>query len=142
MNKNIAVILAFGILGCGGSNGASGTNGTDATATKIASGVSCVKVDAGSGTSVNYQYQSVLTTSGDRFITCSVQVAAAQYTNTVFYKSTQAGAVSGSCSVYFDLDGASSGSWNFTPSQVRYVDATSGHNGYTYSFAVSDCTSY
>lgn len=145
MNKNIAVILMVGVLGCGGS-GANGTNGSDATATKISSETNCTKSsDTGTGTTLSYVYESVTLSSGDRFVSCSVQTNIQQYSNTVFYKSTDVGATTGGCTVDYNFDASASSSiWFFNSqsgaSSVRYSSAASAHNGYTYNFSSANCS--
>lgn len=137
-----------GAAGAVGPKGASGLNGVDgqtgAGGETIASGIGCAKVDAGSGVSALLVYESIIYSTGDRFVSGSVSGNSLQSSGTEMFKSTQAGALSGGVTVVADIDAASSGAWTFTSqagvTKAVYNDVTSAHNLYTYTFAAGDCT--
>lgn len=157
--KRIAIGgLLFFVTACGGAAGTNGTNGangsrgvtgatgpTGAAGMTISSSLYCSKTDSGSGTTLYYQYSSVIYTTGDRYVDCSVSDDAKEYTGSFLFSSTQAGAASGGCSVTYGLGTTDFGFWGFTSqsgtTKVVYTDTGSAKNGYTYTFVSGDCTS-
>lgn len=151
-NLMLSVMVSM-LLGCGkGSSDSPSapqippTTNIDSIA--VSSNETCSKVDVGSGVSLLYQYQSVLYTSGDRLITCSISNSTGEYAHTIFYRSSQAGAQTGTCIVGQDIDALSSGYWTFSDDLVTlvkktlYTDASSVKNGYTYTFVAANCQTY
>lgn len=153
--KAVLGLLLVIIVGCGkdgaqgpaGSQGPAGAPGTAGTpGATISSGKSCLKIDGGSGTNVLYTYRTILYSTGDRFVTAEVTMSA-MASSSVVYKSGQVGATSGGASVTYSLPGdAGGGYWDYslvgTTAKVIYNNVSSTHNGYTYTFAAGDCTSF
>lgn len=148
--KPIMIVLMSMILNaCGGSENAAvnATATPTTTGMTISSGTICSKVDTGiSGIILGYVYESVIFTTGDRWVSCSVATISAQYSRSIFYKSGSSGATTGYCSVVADLDTASAGYWLFTSqggiSKTVYSDIPSTHNNYTYTFTSADCGNF
>jgi hypothetical protein len=136
----LAVLPAILSVGCGGKgeDGAAGMT--------IASGISCSKLDSGSGTTLGLKYESVVYSTGDRFVTCEVDGVGAGYSSSQIYKSGKNGATTGYCAPTADLDASTGGFWAFTSqggtNSVAYYDPGSAHHGYTYVFSSGDCTAF
>lgn len=134
---------------CGGSStdAPAGTPTATPSDMKVASGTTCIKTDSGIGTTVVLNYEHDLLDSGDLYVACSVSGTTYQSSNSHLYKAGASGVSTGACSVIYDIDTASSGGWYFqNPSAtfrtVYYLDATSTHNNYQYTFTAGDCTNY
>lgn len=131
---------------CGGSQGAPGTSGANGTTNAVVRGVHCAKLDSGTGTNLEYRYDSETLTNGDRAVTCSVATSSQESTYDEYYASSQPGASTGACLVYLGVGATDFGFWSFTSqsgvNQVVYSDVGSAHNGYGYTFASGDCTSF
>lgn len=156
----IVMLLALSLTACGGSPGAAGptgptgktgtngTNGTNGTSMTISSGITCSKSESGTGTFLNYTYESVVYSTGDRDVSCGVSSAAAgTHSSTDFYKAGTANAASGLCNTYLTLESPAAMSlWIFTSAagttKTQYSSAGSANDGYTYTFAAGDCTTF
>lgn len=145
--KILGVVFCLTLAGCGGSAGATGATGASGTnGETIVSELACNKLDAGSGTSLFYVYENVLYSTGDRFVTCTIQTNAVGISNSIIYRSYQVGATTGTCLVAADIDAVSGGFWEFTSqsgvTKTTYIDSTSAENNYLYTFAPSDCATF
>lgn len=148
MKSLVLTLVTIGILsGCGqqgekgdaGPKGDSGGTGATGTTASISSSTHCAKTVS----SLNFEYDYVVFSSGDVWVNCNIEDSSAEYSNSSFYKSTQTGASTGGCLLTYDIDTASSGYWSFTTSPSRqaiYKDTGSANNGTTVSFATSDCS--
>lgn len=138
--KNInGALICLMLSACGkGDPGVSGLT--------ISSGFNCTKVDTGLGSALGVRYESILYSTSDRFVNCYIGGSAASFTNSQIYKSGQNGATTGSCLIGVDVDTATSGFWVFTSqsgtTKAVYNDVGSANNGYTVTFAASDCTAF
>lgn len=150
MNKRI-LILGLILTACGGSDGGSSpAPSANATAIphdmKVSGGTICNKVDTGAGSALLYSYENDTLDSGDHFVTCSVSGSAYQATNVHLYRAGTSSAATAPCQVGYDVDAASGGYWNFigaTPyATATYIDSSSAHNNYQYSFTSSDCGTF
>lgn len=130
--------------GPAGAAGINGINGSDGMT--ILSGISCSRVDTGSGLILRLYYESIIYSTGDRFVKCGVDGGGAGYTNSQIYKSTQVGSTTGGCTVDADIDTATFGFWSFTSqngtTKTIYNDSGSTKDQYTLTFAAADCTSF
>lgn len=149
MTKVIVLGLMLGLTACGGGNDSSSpTSGTSTPPVdmKISGGKICNKVDTGAGSALLYSYENDTLDSGDHFVTCSVSGSAYQATNVHLYRAGTSSAATAPCQVGYDVDAASGGYWNFigaTPyATATYIDSSSAHNNYQYSFTSSDCGTF
>lgn len=101
----------------------------------------CNKISGG----LVFEHNIVTYSTNDKFVYCAISNAAATYSATAIYKSTQTGSVSEGCALTYDLDTVTSGFWIFSVSgstrTAVYSDSGSASNGTTVTFATSDCTS-
>lgn len=136
-----------GNSGVNGNNGANGTDGVNGSnGLTIQSGLQCSAVDSGSGVLLLYFYESVLYSTGDRFVTCSISTDLNEYSSSDLYVSTQNGAVSGGCTVTYDINVPNGGFWTFTSqnsvTKTAYTDPGTGTNGYSFTFNAGSCTNF
>lgn len=128
-----------GDIGTDGIDGVTGTNSINGAT--IQSGFSCSKVSSG----ILIFYKSVLFTTGDRWVACTISNAL-ESTGTGYYKNSQTGATTAGCLASFDLDSASGGFFSFSITSSTktavYNDTGSVNNGLTVTFTSSDCTNF
>lgn len=144
MRKILAVVALVGFVGCGGSpgaTGAAGPQGATGTGLTITSSFSCTKSAGG----YLFTYEGVKYSTGDVWVECSAAGNSFQAGTTQVYRPSQSGAASYGCVFILDADATPSGGyWNFSNTSVRqgvYNDSTSASNGFTVTFASTDCTS-
>lgn len=139
---------ADGIPGKNGKDGVPGTDGnpgTDGTSTKIAESFFCTGGLEGQP-GLGFSYDAVLLSSGDLFVTGSVNNLATSASATRFYSPSQAGYVNAPVSFVFDLDNTfNSGYWVLSLERstlvavIEYHAADGGPVTNTWSMPATAC---
>lgn len=140
----LGLMLTIGGCGSKGDTGDAGATGAAGMTSK--SGLNCFATDSGSGTALTYYYNSIMYTSGDRFVACSISTGLGEYSHSEMYRYDEFGAISGSCIVTYDLDGVGSGFWSFSSqsgtTKTTYTDPGDSANGYSFTFSSGVCTTF
>lgn len=133
---------ATGAQGPAGSNGSNGTNGTNGTSATLEHAVHCFASDNGSGTQLEFQYDSTTTSAGVMTVSCSVATAGQESS----YTNPDGVVATGGCAVNLGVGASDFGFWEFTSesgtTKAVYSDVGSAHNGYTFTFPAADCSSF
>lgn len=131
-----------GPVGPTGKDGTNGKDGAPGSTFGVQQWTVCAHVDSTVG--INVYYSTTMFTDGARYVDCAIHGPSIGSTNNAFYSSTQQGATYGFCEVFFDIDAASYGQWEFNllPSpRASYLDTPSASNGLSEVFVGTDCTS-
>ncbi len=133
----VAALLSISLVACQGEQGPAGS-----TQTAISNRY-CSKTYTTAGGPLIFQYQVVRYASGDVDASCSV----ASYTDdrswTMYYKAGDTNAAAADCWVYYDVDVANGGYWDFRADggeRVTYHDTGSASDGWQLTFAANECT--
>jgi hypothetical protein len=134
----VAALLSMSLVACQGEAGPPGPAGPVEGAT---SNRYCSKTL----NNLTYQYQVVRWASGDVEAICSIATVADERSGMIYYRSGDTGATTGSCWLFYDVDTASGGYWEFRADapgeRATYHDASStSFDGFVLSYAAGDCT--
>ena len=131
---------ATGAQGAAGPTGATGATGAPGVGVTIASGFNCNKIANG----LNYTYEGVLYTSGDKWVKCSVTDGSGTYSDNRIFKTGDTNGTAFFCSIRHDFTNANYGTWSFsstsdTSKYTLYTELGAGNLTNT-PFTTSDCT--
>lgn len=136
----VAALLSVSLVACQGEQGPAGPAGSTQSAV---SNRYCSKTYSTGGGPIVYQYQVVRFASGDAEAICSVTSYTEDRSFTIYYRSGDTGTVTGECWVYYDVDVANGGYWDFRADggeRVTYHDTGSASDHWELAFAAADCT--
>jgi hypothetical protein len=85
-----------------------------------------------------FEYQRVTTAAGDVEVWCSITDARISFQRSELYRVGSVGAKSGECTLTYDVDDPSFGTWTFTREGAVYHDSGEW-SGTAAFFAAGDC---
>lgn len=141
-----SVTGTIGPTGAQGQSGAMGATGPTGAAITVLNGFLCQGSVVIASQNLTFRYKATKFTTGDLMVSCSVSGSQMQSSNSDFHRSGSSGASNYGCSLVYDVDAASAGSWLFTyqggTRAFTYVDASSSHNNETGGFYSYECTDF
>lgn len=113
----------------------------------ITSGISCDKLTTFAGSSMIFEYESVIYSTGDRFVTCQLDAFSSSFFSSHLYPAAQNGATTGGCQFTADVSNAATGGyWTFSSqsgtTKAVYNDVGDVNNLSAVTFATGDCKTF
>lgn len=140
-------LLVVSLIGCGagavgpaGPAGPAGVAGKDGAGLALQTTTGCSHTD--NTLNLNFYYRTTLFNDGARYVDCIIQGNSFGVSNSSFYTADVVGATSGGCQLFYDIDAASFGFWDFSLTSgphAKYTDASSPNNAFVETFAASEC---
>lgn len=133
-----------GSNGADGEHGENGVDGDDAAATRISESYFCT--GGLEDTALRFTYNAVLLSSGDLFVTGSVNGALNSATDTKYYAPNQTGYETASVSMRYDQDGTADYGWfslslnrGTLVTVIEYHESDPGPVAATWTMQPTDC---
>jgi hypothetical protein len=134
-----AVFLAILSSACGGvlQSNSIPTGASYSLSTTYISKIACTWSATVGGTSYAFSYGNTVYSSTQKFLSCSAGASSSTLSASTSYAYPASQASGSQCAVLLDIDGGTTGVWNFTVSgstvTATYTNAASPNNGATTS---------